>query len=312
MKSISCSLILIGLIAILNISNSCLNKQEPIEEANQLILAGSTPGGTEIKTLLGIKITDSIDFIKWSLTLNESPAQDKKFILRIHYGISKPNTNGFIEDGFKREYMGKYSVSSKDLGNFIGEVYQLNSNELGSVITLIRLDENLFHFLTKDNQLLLGNDGWNYDLVRKPLIDAHNNSSKIKLKNEIPSIPSNSITYAGRTPCTEIAQDNKLEVSEGCYKLKWKLILNRDTLTGELAKFELFMINRRQSALTGKVQISKSPGHGPALIYTLLPDNSERPIRFLTLDQNILFFLDNNGKLYAGNEEFSYALNRRL
>jgi hypothetical protein len=52
----------------------------------------STPAPPLIRTFLGISLTDSIDFIRWKLSLT-----DKKYSLECSYGISKPNTNGFYD-----------------------------------------------------------------------------------------------------------------------------------------------------------------------------------------------------------------------
>ena len=53
----------------------------------------STPADPLVRIFLGISQTDSIDFIRWKLTLSE-----KKYSLECSYGISKPNTNGFYDE----------------------------------------------------------------------------------------------------------------------------------------------------------------------------------------------------------------------
>src|SRR5215203_494159 len=55
---------------------------------------GSTPAGTIIRSFLGIAFTDSVDFIRWRINL-----QDGRFSIKCNYGIGKPNTNGFINGG---------------------------------------------------------------------------------------------------------------------------------------------------------------------------------------------------------------------
>src|SRR5205085_8534051 len=54
----------------------------------------STPAGTVVRTFLGIPLTDSVDFIRWKLTINAD-----HYSLECNYGIGKPNTNGFYNGG---------------------------------------------------------------------------------------------------------------------------------------------------------------------------------------------------------------------
>jgi hypothetical protein len=37
----------------------------------------------------------------------------------------------------------------------------------------------------------------------------------------------------------------------------------------------------------------------------------KKTLSLLAADENVLFFLDKNQKLYVGNEDFSYTLNRK-
>ena len=65
---------------------SCANSKETN-------YTGSTPAEPIVRTFLGISQTDSIDFIRWKLSLT-----DKKYSLECKYGIGKPNTNGFYDE----------------------------------------------------------------------------------------------------------------------------------------------------------------------------------------------------------------------
>jgi len=56
---------------------------------------GSTPATSNVvRSFLGIPFSDSIDFIRWKITM-----LDNKYSLQCNYGIGKPNTNGFISNG---------------------------------------------------------------------------------------------------------------------------------------------------------------------------------------------------------------------
>ena len=52
----------------------------------------STPADRVVRTFLGISLADSIDFIRWKVSLT-----DVKYTLECTYGIGKPNTNGFYD-----------------------------------------------------------------------------------------------------------------------------------------------------------------------------------------------------------------------
>ena len=47
------------------------------------------------------------------------------------------------------------------------------------------------------------------------------------------------------------------------------------------------------------------------IIYQLSCDKWSRSLNLLKGDDNILFFIDTNGRLLVGNEDYSYTLNRR-
>ena len=62
---------------------------------------GSTPAAPLVRTFLGISLTDSTDFIRWKLSITEN-----KYSLECIYGIGKPNTNDFYDDGKKIAFSG--------------------------------------------------------------------------------------------------------------------------------------------------------------------------------------------------------------
>jgi len=68
---------------------------------NEKTYTGSTPADAPIKSFLGIPLSDSVDFIRWKLLIRNNEYQ-----LQCNYGISKPNTDGFINGGEKIELKG--------------------------------------------------------------------------------------------------------------------------------------------------------------------------------------------------------------
>ena len=63
-------------------------------QAKEIKYTGSTPAGPEVRRFLGIPLADSVDFIRWVLVIDNN-----QYVLDCNYGISKPNTPGFINDG---------------------------------------------------------------------------------------------------------------------------------------------------------------------------------------------------------------------
>src|SRR5262245_57415910 len=62
---------------------------------------GSTPADAVVRSFLGIASSDSIDFIRWNLLL-----EDDHYHLTCNYGVGKPNTRGFINGGTMVETTG--------------------------------------------------------------------------------------------------------------------------------------------------------------------------------------------------------------
>ncbi|HEY0432610.1 MAG TPA: hypothetical protein VGC95_01985 [Chitinophagaceae bacterium] len=60
-------------------------------------LVASTPAGPLMKWILGIPATDSIDFIRWRIDLDERGAKGT-FVFNINFGEAQPNTRGFKGD----------------------------------------------------------------------------------------------------------------------------------------------------------------------------------------------------------------------
>jgi len=120
---------------------SCANSKETNYTA-------STPAAPLIRTLLGISLTDSIDFIRWKLSLT-----DQKFSLECSYGVSKPNTNGFYDE--KKVLIN--GIAKRENNNYILE-------NVNHILKLAEINANLLYILNKDNTLLIGGGGWSYAL----------------------------------------------------------------------------------------------------------------------------------------------------
>lgn len=266
--------------------------------ATEIVLMASTPGDPVMINMLGISNAGIIDFIRWKLTMHAN----KTFTADLIYGESKPNTLGFKED-YKLTITGQYTA---------GEVFDFESVRPSARFRLIRLNDQIYHFLTPDGKMLVGNGGWGYCLNRVFEVTPLSKVLPAPLTTaKLAKDTATHFTFDGRTPCVELAKDQQLAVRDGCFKLKWRLILNRDPKTLAPTTYILKTINHRADTVAGKWTIIHGiPGQPDAIIYQLDPDKPEAAISFLVLDENVILFLRRDYSLYVGNADFSYSLNR--
>ncbi len=226
--------------------------------------------------------------------------------MNIKYGESKPNTLGFMIE-YHQEIKGTFNTQKSTAPK--GDIYQLSAAESGIRFSFIKLNADLYHLLDPDQQLMLGNGGWSYCLNRK---------TPTQQKTALPTLAAATLTkatpyvavYDGRTPCTELAEEYAIPVSDECIKLKWRFTLYRDSVTLKPTTYTAIRIFRRAQPITGKWSIERK---GDAVIYQLHPDDKkDEALHFLVGDDNVLFFLDKQQRLMVGDENFSFALNRKL
>jgi hypothetical protein len=245
----------------------------------------STPASPIVRTFLGIPLSDSVDFIRWNLTLN-----DLKYSIECNYGIGKPNTNGFIDGGEK--------LSFKGTVKFTGTHYILQNRTQS--LKLAILNDNLLHIAAADNSLLKGNGGWSYTLNNlKPVT-----SGTLKLVAGTESLK-DSMVYEGRTPCAVPGFGSK-----ECYKLKWLFVFYADAQTNLPTTYRVLTANwRKNGGRKGSWKIvSKEDGR---IFYQLNDENGNLLINFLKLDNGVLIFTDTKENLLVGDLDFSYTINRR-
>ncbi len=245
----------------------------------------STPAGAVVKTFLGIPLSDSVDFIRWKLVIN-----DLKFSLDCNYGIGKPNTNGFIGGGKTISFSGNV----KRENNYFRLVHDNKS------LQLLELNNDLFHIVNTDKSLLVGNGGWSYALNNESPI-----SSKELSIHSSPIVLKDSMAFEGRTPCRNLD-----DIRPECYKRKWYIVLYADPVTKQPTHFSMNgMRYQSASGTKGSWKIRKEKDG--RVIYELYNGKDNKPLYLLKLDDNILFFTDPKGNLLVGDHDFSYVLNRR-
>ena len=277
----------------------------PAYTGTTINLAGATPADRLIRSMLTIPAAAEVDFIQWDLKLYDNHS----FVLNIIFGASQPNTLGFKSNAEKRTAKGTFTVSESS--NF-KTIYHLQSGSLPAGISLAKLSENLFHLLTPQQQLIPGNGGWSYSLNRKDIVSKNG----ILISSAVSDARPLQLVFDGRTPCQEIAAEHpEMNTSSACFKLKWRLILNRDSITLLPTTYIIRKVvdNVVRDSVPGKWTIIKGTAGNPAaIIYQLDPDKPEESISFLAGDDNVLFFLNKKNEPYIGNEHHSYTMNRKF
>jgi hypothetical protein len=305
-NKISMLIVFTGALAITN-SCSADNGRSP-----QTLLVGSTPSNQYIKSVLRIDSPTSIDFIKWLLTLDNEINGAGTFSLSLNFGASQPNTTGFIGGGEKRRITGNYIKTRRTIGQMSTSITHLVSSQLSDTLSLMQIDENMFHLLSESHQLMVGGGDYSFTLNRNNLIKS---SGRIQsfVKQAFPAgDTATTIILDARTPCVEIARDNHLQVQPGCFKLKWKITLHRDPLTLQPATYTIRRVDERPSSMEGKWTIVQNQVSNPsAIVYRLDPVTQDSALFLLVGDHNVLFLLNHEQQLYYGNELHSYTFNRR-
>ena len=247
----------------------------------------STPASPLVRNFLGISLTDSIDFIRWKLSIN-----DKQYSLDCKYGIGKPNTNGFYDE----KNVTFSGPVTKDKNVYI---FQHGNRTL----KFAELNNNLLHVLNDDNTLMIGNGGWSYAINKL----APSLNDQLTLRAKSPAIK-DSMAFEGRTPC---GVPGIIPAGKLCYKLKWYIVLYGDPGKNEARSFRLLGTGYRAEG--GRKGIWKIiTGKDGRITYQLLDDTGKPFIYLLKLDEGILIFTDEKGNLLIGDHDFSYTLNRKF
>jgi hypothetical protein len=258
---------------------SCVNGRERS-------FTGSTPANSAVRSFLGISQSDSIDFIRWKLSID-----DEQYTIHVNYGIGKPNTNGFINGGKDKGFSGPFT---KEKNYFVFQ----NGNK---VLKALELNENLLQLAAPDSKLLVGNAGWSYALND---VSSKKHATVNLVSNYAPF--RDSLNFYGRTPCNIPG----LISGPQCYKIKWALVFYPDQNLSGSGRYSLTSTTWGHARRNGKWTVSK--GDKGQVIYNLFDSDGDRFIYLLQLDNNLLMFTDAKGNAPVGNEDFSYVLNRQL
>lgn len=257
--------------------------------AQERTYVGSTPAHDVVRKFLQISLTDSIDFIRWKLEISSG-----QFKLQCKYGLGKPGTPGFSNEqsvafeGQLTKSKNRYCLKGK------------NSN-----VSILEVNANVLHFLDENNAMLIGNGGFSYALNSTSPVKADVVNIRYEHKNS-----KSPLVYEGRTPCSDLTELLGLKKSKACNKMKWYFVFYTDSLTGKPSHFLMAGQGYRKDAMAkGRWQIAKQ--QEGRIVYQVYSDKWARSLNLLKGDDNILFFIDADGRLLVGNEDFSYTLNRR-
>ena len=178
---------------------------------------------------------------------------------------------------------------------------QLNAANSDLRLSLLKLNENLYHSLDSNQQLMVGNGGWSYTLSNlKPV-----KTDQLNFFSQASSI-TDSIIYEGRTPC---GVPGIIPEGMTCYKLKWHLVFYSDAPANENGDYKLFGTTyRKEGGRKGHWQIMH--GKDNRIIYRLNDEQEKAFIYLVKADDNILLFTDASGKVLAGDHDFGYTLNK--
>jgi hypothetical protein len=305
----------IGLIACLSLAASSFSCDTRVPDAvASVVFVGTSPGAESAEAFLQIPARErKVDFITWRLSLSSDPQTKTPITFQLERDY------GFYIDNWTDKAMGKilvtgtWEMTKGTRSNPTAVVYLLHSGQ--HTIAFLKLDDNLLHLLDTDKSLMIGTGGQGFTLsktdgIHKPVVTANTVSTSTLLTS---GIRDTALTFVGRTPCMQIAQESKWETSADCFKLKWSLTLLQDPVTFQPAGYRLNRTRHRASIIVGNWKIIKGIPNDPnAIVYQIDPDKPGYSLRLLKGDDNVLFFLDKAGNPMVGNDKFCYTLNREL
>lgn len=258
---------------------------------------------------LRIPVDERCDFVKWRITFNYNP-QTKKPSL---YSLSREYSYYVDNQRWKKQgsesLYGNWEIVKGIKGNPDATIYQLRNEN--TTLNFVKIDGNLIHLLSPQKEFLPGMFSHSFTLS-KTGGTLQSVSRLLPVSAPMSTTQTDSVLiYEAKTPCSEIAKEKKIPVDKNCFKLKWLLKLYFRPGTLEPSGFSMSRTYHRQKLITGNWKIVRTADKNRSIIYQLHPEVSEKSIELLRADDNVLFFLRENGQPFIGNSEFSYTFNRR-
>ncbi|HTG95637.1 MAG TPA: copper resistance protein NlpE N-terminal domain-containing protein [Pyrinomonadaceae bacterium] len=278
------------------------------------VFVGTSMCSDSARPLLGIPATAQCDRTKWDLTLyvdarTQSPTTYK---LSSEYGYHIDNRTLVMKGSNVSE--GKWVVTRGLPGDPNATVYQLDPGDPAKTLSFQRIDANIIHLLERDRTLTIGTAAQSFTLSKTNPQRTSNNSdgsALTKTPARLAKASQSALVFTGRTPCREVARQLNYPVGADCIKLKWALTLNQDPKTQTPTTFKLRGTLFRDYDREGTWAVMRGRGgEQNGSIFKLDLDKPKGSLLLFKADDNILFFLDDDGTLMVGNRDFSYTLNR--
>ena len=267
---------------------------------------GYSPCTTPVKAVVPVTCDAETGLVHWRLQLHRNPSSHAPttYDLWIEYGETANNANGIARGlkTIKRE--GKWSMAGSGPRATV---------KLDGLLSFTHLGPGLIHPLNADGSLMTGNGGWSFTLSNAASLEKPADRSKAASMPEVSyqltplaSGPAVHGVFEGRTPCQGVSRELKIEAHPACEKLKWRVTLYQEadkptTYKAEGSLFKARMREGRWSSSSGPLGVA----------YKLEGAGGAPPIQLLRGDDDVLFFLGQNGALLMGSADFSYTLNRR-
>ena len=303
---------------------SCSQTTAPGHSSVAGVFVATTPCDDVSKKLLHIPLENKYDMMKWNLELYQDPGTltPTTYRLTCKYGLPKQGSRDFMEGAQTIELKGKWIMDKSFSGNTGAVVYTLTADNSPVSLSFLRADTNLLHLLDGDRRLMIGNGAWSYTLNRADPVPS-TTSIPITIgtiqTTSLPPLSTDSLivgVFDGRSPCN----NNLLELNgisaNGCQIIKYRLTLYQDITTHIPTTFQLQNVyvgkGDTKYTTTGKWIVTKGTQTDPhAIVYQLQPDSGKpQSLSFMKADDNILFRLDKDRNLLAGNDYVSFTLNR--
>jgi hypothetical protein len=269
---------------------------------------GTTPCGEPVRKLLAIKPAENCDVVRWTIWHMEAAvpdAQPRRLDIEVEIGkvggkLRKLKRSGewLMTQGLPQR------PNARAVGMRVGE----------QRLWLWLIDDKTAYLLDAEQRLLTGNADYSYALTLATTRNRH------AAKLTVPALP-DSLTplasgedvvgiYEGRTPCA-LGQVLNLPTGANCVKLEWRLTLFNAQPEGVPTTYKLEGALFPAGPRTGLVSLAQSSTwDDDALAFKLEPGEGEQPLYLMVGDRNVLFFVDQRGRLGAGTAELNYVLSR--
>ena len=130
----------------------------------------SIPCSTGSRPLPGIPLSQDCELIQLDLKLLQDQVKKTPvgFILHYRFGMALNNTHGLVGGGNVREMKGTWTIASGGSANPRSIIFRLADSATGSIISLMKLNDDLLHLLDNQGHLMIGTAAWSYTLNKVP------------------------------------------------------------------------------------------------------------------------------------------------